>query len=824
MSFIQNTRLPVAMNRQYGAGTRANGAGGPRVTLLEQDDNSTPVAATEPLLGTYEDFASPYADFSSPDAGDIAEPFQMEEPVYPALMYLLMGILIATAATAGGLELIGKSFAQPSIHPGLYGVLQWSNFFGVLVILVGVSIGLWSLLFGLTLWNANRSSFTDSCHSVLVGTLEALFFGAMAASIVLLIVPNCGTKHKPGETTGDDWPKSNGCNTFLQLCGIAFTVAFGSLGTTLFSHWNASNSLALGNSGSTTLASIFLGSIAVMLYLLSGFLPQYSIPTSGAFFTKSASSNSIFELRTDCLVYFGAFVILITAGVLIEVKPWLKLWLTRPASGVNKILKIFCCAWRYTMSVGEFVIVVGFCCFSIFWGVWWGMEHTQKGADGFRIASSIFGHLASLFMATIAFPVSRNNVFVAIFQIPYQSFLSYHKILGYITYLLLTVHMVLWMIKWLGEGSLASNVVSIDFLEISSNEYHYDNFTVVLAEIAWIMASAIIFTALLCRRRNYEIFYYVHHLGIIIYFVALLHAWNFWYYGGTGLLLWWVDVCQRTLQQLRRYKMCELKHLPKAEVTLIAFDAPQMRHESGQFVRIQIPELSVLSWHPFYVFSHPRRSRKVLVVQDLGTGTWTGELAQLTYTMQDSNDRRSSVNSFSNPELSIVPSLLVEGPYGRFPSIEGSDEVLLVAGGIGVSAFHSLLAELVLRELRDECSAPTVHLVWVMRNPALVDLCAELLVDASNLAPFKISLFCTTPISSEDLLQHTDGYSSRSACSKAMSTMIFGRRPPLDRIIGKHAAASDPQMLVCGPDTLNNECVSLAIEHNTRCHVEPFRL
>lgn len=212
---------------------------------------------------------------------------------------------------------------------------------------------------------------------------------------------------------------------------------------------------------------------------------------------------------------------------------------------------------------------------------------------------------------------ARNNIFVTIFQVPYQSFLSYHKVLGYIVYILVTIHMLLWMIKWLGEGSLASNVVSIDFLEVSQQVYHYDNFTVVLAEIAWIMATAIIFTALFCRRRNYEIFYYVHHLGIVIYLIALLHAWNFWYYGATGLLLWWFDVCQRTLQQLRRYNICELRHLPNSNVTVIAFDASNMKHTFGQFLRIQIPELSSLSWHPFYVFSHPQSSRKVLVIKDL---------------------------------------------------------------------------------------------------------------------------------------------------------------------------------------------------------------
>ena len=210
-------------------------------------------------------------------------------------------------------------------------------------------------------------------------------------------------------------------------------------------------------------------------------------------------------------------------------------------------------------------------------------------------------------------------MFVSIFQMPYQSFLNYHKFLGYLTYILLTAHMLLWMIKWVIEGSLATNIFAIDYLEVSKGVYHFDNFTVVLAEIAWVLCSALIMTTVLCRRRNYEIFYYVHKVGILVYIIAIFHAWNFWYYGTTGLLLWWFDVCQRGYQQLQRYQIREFRYLPEAGITLVAIDAPNFEHKSGQFVRVNIPDISELSWKPFYVFSSPRHQRKLLVVKNLAS-------------------------------------------------------------------------------------------------------------------------------------------------------------------------------------------------------------
>jgi hypothetical protein len=61
----------------------------------------------------------------------------------------------------------------------------------------------------------------------------------------------------------------------------------------------------------------------------------------------------------------------------------------------------------------------------------------------------------------------------------------------------------------------------------------------VVAELAWLALTFMIGLTVTVRRKNYELFYYVHvPVGISFMAAALVHAWAFWYYAAMGLFLW----------------------------------------------------------------------------------------------------------------------------------------------------------------------------------------------------------------------------------------------------------------------------------------------
>jgi len=61
---------------------------------------------------------------------------------------------------------------------------------------------------------------------------------------------------------------------------------------------------------------------------------------------------------------------------------------------------------------------------------------------------------------------------------------------------------------------------------------HYDNFTILLVETAWLLLTVMVALAIWWRRTNYELFYYTHHFAIVFFIVAIIHAWSYWYAGG----------------------------------------------------------------------------------------------------------------------------------------------------------------------------------------------------------------------------------------------------------------------------------------------------
>jgi len=54
------------------------------------------------------------------------------------------------------------------------------------------------------------------------------------------------------------------------------------------------------------------------------------------------------------------------------------------------------------------------------------------------------GHMTTLTMSFLLFPVARNSVWEAVFGIPFERAIRYHRVLGSLCWLLVTAHMLIW--------------------------------------------------------------------------------------------------------------------------------------------------------------------------------------------------------------------------------------------------------------------------------------------------------------------------------------------------------------------------------------------
>ncbi|KAL9120740.1 MAG: hypothetical protein Q9187_002702, partial [Circinaria calcarea] len=105
------------------------------------------------------------------------------------------------------------------------------------------------------------------------------------------------------------------------------------------------------------------------------------------------------------------------------------------------------------------------------------------------------------------------------------------------------------------------------------------------------------------------------------------------------------------------------------------------RYEAGQYVFLQVPEISYFQWHPFTISVCIGREMQLHIKTD---GNWTGRLGKLA---GDTGVRHIKVG--------------INGPFGapaqRFYSFNQS---IVVGAGIGVTPFSGILADLQERDNR----------------------------------------------------------------------------------------------------------------------------
>lgn len=98
------------------------------------------------------------------------------------------------------------------------------------------------------------------------------------------------------------------------------------------------------------------------------------------------------------------------------------------------------------------------------------------------------------------------------------------------------------------------------------------------------------------------------------------------------------------------------------------------RYQAGQYVFLQVPQLSFFQWHPFTISTCIGRQMQLHIKTD---GDWTGQLRELK-------------------DLKFVG---IDGPYGapaqRFYDF---DQAIIVGAGIGVTPFSGILNDLQERE------------------------------------------------------------------------------------------------------------------------------
>jgi NAD(P)H-flavin reductase len=218
---------------------------------------------------------------------------------------------------------------------------------------------------------------------------------------------------------------------------------------------------------------------------------------------------------------------------------------------------------------------------------------------------------------------------------------------------------------------------------------------------------------------------------------------------------------------------------------------------AGHYVRLRIPELSCKEWHDFSLTGQDDENEVVLKIRC--SGDWTSRL-------------RARLRGQAEQALRVD----LRGPYAS-PVAHAlkTREWVLVAGGIGVTPFLSLLREV----LREPAIHREFHLVWMVREPALLEWVrplAERLCERRDIRCHWYFYLTDLPAGGRppvwlERIQRETGVRLRSGL------------PDWPQLAAEIAARSrKPTCFVCGPKPLARDAVRVCRLHGWPVRLEHF--
>jgi NADPH oxidase len=301
------------------------------------------------------------------------------------------------------------------------------------------------------------------------------------------------------------------------------------------------------------------------------------------------------------------------------------------------------------------------------------------------------------------------------------------------------------------------------------------------------------------RTQCFEAFWYTHHLAFFFMLALFSHAtgcfvrdsadpdyqkafpfyntehclgyesWRFIIWPG---ILYFAERVWREVRARRITRLSKVLVHPSGAMELRIIK-PSFKYTAGQWIFIQVPDVSLLEWHPFTITSAPEDPYVSVHIRQVGD--WTRSLgdrvgagpsvvASLTQAAMKAFDRQEKAASRGdfveldpNSSTRPMPLIRIDGPYGApAEDVFNSDVAVLVGGGIGVTPFASILKHIWYRQKKGILGAlRRVEFFWVCRDAPSFGWFQSLLqeVEAAQTDPnfLRINIYLTQKIN-EDML------------------------------------------------------------------------
>jgi NADPH oxidase len=301
------------------------------------------------------------------------------------------------------------------------------------------------------------------------------------------------------------------------------------------------------------------------------------------------------------------------------------------------------------------------------------------------------------------------------------------------------------------------------------------------------------------RTQCFEAFWYTHHLAFFFMLGLYTHATgcfvrdsvdpdyipSFPFYSTEhclGYLSWrytiWPGLMYFGERAYREYRARRSTRLSKVLVhpsgaMELRIVKPSFKYTAGQWLFIQVPEISSFQWHPFTITSAPKDPYVSIHIRQVGDftralgdrlGVGPNVVAAMTSAAMKGSEKNEKTGSSRGDFVELdassglsLPAVRIDGPFGApAEDVFDVEVAILVGAGIGVTPFASILKDIWYRQKQGNCGTlRRVEFFWICRDAPSFGWFQSLLseIEAAQADPnfLRINVYLTQKIN-EDML------------------------------------------------------------------------
>ncbi|KAJ7706256.1 NADPH oxidase [Mycena rosella] len=301
------------------------------------------------------------------------------------------------------------------------------------------------------------------------------------------------------------------------------------------------------------------------------------------------------------------------------------------------------------------------------------------------------------------------------------------------------------------------------------------------------------------RTQCFEAFWYTHHLAFFFMLGLYTHATGCFVRDSTdpdyiktfpfystehclGYLSWrytiWPGMIYFGERVYREYRARRSTRLSKVLVhpsgaMELRIIKPSFKYTAGQWLFIQVPEISKFQWHPFTITSAPKDPYVSIHIRQVGDftralgdrlGVGPSVVAAMTSAAIKGSEKDEKNGSTRGDFVELdassgisLPTVRIDGPYGApAEDVFDVEVAILVGAGIGVTPFASILKDIWYRQREGNCGTlRRVEFFWIARDAPSFGWFQSLLseIEAAQADPnfLRINVYLTQKIN-EDML------------------------------------------------------------------------